>query len=248
MKKTQFFTALAAGACFTASAVSGQIVIAAANSAISINFDAYDGEAPPPNTTISGVTAFNGFYDLDGSYSAANAIYAFRESETDPVLGIGIKRGTTGAVFYNVSFENNTGSAITGFELGWTAAQFTEWGRATTLFLNSYNAGSGFSSVGVTSETFTASAQQSPTGNSGANFATPVTQNRVGSISLPTPLESGETIIIGWTIGNGAGSQGNAHVGFTEISVTAIPEPSTYAAIVGALFLGLVLYRRRQNR
>jgi hypothetical protein len=32
---------------------------------------------------------------------------------------------------------------------------------------------------------------------------------------------------------------------FTDFTVTAIPEPSTYAAIVGGLFLGLVLYRRR---
>ncbi|MCC5840948.1 MAG: PEP-CTERM sorting domain-containing protein [Opitutales bacterium] len=34
-------------------------------------------------------------------------------------------------------------------------------------------------------------------------------------------------------------------VEYAEFDVTVIPEPSTYAAIVGALFLGLVLYRRR---
>lgn len=34
-------------------------------------------------------------------------------------------------------------------------------------------------------------------------------------------------------------------VGATWADIAAIPEPSTYAAIVGGLFLGLVLYRRR---
>jgi hypothetical protein len=42
----------------------------------------------------------------------------------------------------------------------------------------------------------------------------------------------------------GATSGSNRVDNFT---VTAIPEPSTYAAIMGVLTLGIVLYRRRQK-
>ncbi|MCC5840949.1 MAG: PEP-CTERM sorting domain-containing protein [Opitutales bacterium] len=42
-------------------------------------------------------------------------------------------------------------------------------------------------------------------------------------------------------------SEGRFRIQEASFEVIVIPEPSTYAAIVGALFLGLVLYRRRQK-
>jgi hypothetical protein len=36
-------------------------------------------------------------------------------------------------------------------------------------------------------------------------------------------------------------------IDYAQFEVSVIPEPSTYAAIVGALFLGLVIYRRRRG-
>jgi hypothetical protein len=51
----------------------------------------------------------------------------------------------------------------------------------------------------------------------------------------------------GWNSEANTGTFSIDNVEFTGSSVTAIPEPSTYAAIMGVLTLGVVLYRRRQK-
>ncbi|MCC5840947.1 MAG: PEP-CTERM sorting domain-containing protein [Opitutales bacterium] len=47
------------------------------------------------------------------------------------------------------------------------------------------------------------------------------------------------------TLDGQSNPQAAGNTRFDNFQFQAIPEPSTYAAIVGALFLGLVLYRRR---
>ncbi|MDI1250700.1 MAG: PEP-CTERM sorting domain-containing protein [Lacunisphaera sp.] len=49
-----------------------------------------------------------------------------------------------------------------------------------------------------------------------------------------------------FTISTGLGGIANS-VGVANLTTAAIPEPSTYAAIFGALALGFVAYRRRQQ-
>ncbi len=211
------------------------------------NLSTWDGDAAPPNFTSSGIT-WDGYYDLDGAYSSTNRAYAFRETETGPVVGLGNKRGTSGGVFLNLQVTNDTGGEITQFDLSWTAAQYTEWGRATTFFLNNYNVeNSGWTTVGLTSTTFTASAQAAPTPSSGENLDTIVTSAQSGSIVFATPLAHGESLAIGFSFGNGAGSEGNAHVGFTDMTITAIPEPSTLA-LFGLMIGALAFARRRLHR
>lgn len=56
------------------------------------------------------------------------------------------------------------------------------------------------------------------------------------------------TQITGWSIGGGNVGIAAYNMTFENmVMVAAIPEPSTYAAIFGALALGFVAYRRRQQ-
>ncbi len=67
-----------------------------------------------------------------------------------------------------------------------------------------------------------------------------------GSITLSGLTGSNEVRIYGYS--GGAGSFGIDRVILTG-AVTAIPEPSTYAAIVGAVALaGVVIHRRKKSR
>lgn len=56
---------------------------------------------------------------------------------------------------------------------------------------------------------------------------------------------NGQTVAIGFLTLSAGGSTADS-AGFASLTTTAIPEPSTYAAILGALALGFVAYRRRQ--
>jgi len=51
--------------------------------------------------------------------------------------------------------------------------------------------------------------------------------------------------VIGWTLGTG-GIGSALNVTFTELSATAVPEPSTYAALAGLCALSFVMVRRRR--
>lgn len=65
--------------------------------------------------------------------------------------------------------------------------------------------------------------------NSGSDF----------SIILTAPSGSG-------TAATYAGIQNNTYPNQIDLSITVVPEPSTYAALLGLIGLGFVLYRRRK--
>ncbi|MCC5841160.1 MAG: PEP-CTERM sorting domain-containing protein [Opitutales bacterium] len=62
------------------------------------------------------------------------------------------------------------------------------------------------------------------------------------------PLGVGQTAFFRWQISNNQLTDGNrSALGINNFELTAIPEPSTYAAIAGFLALGLVWWRRRKS-
>ncbi len=244
--------AAAAVLAVMAGGAQGEMIISSMGSSFAVNLSSWDGSTAPPNMYSVGVTTWNGYYNMDGSYSSSNAGFAFRETSTGDVIGMGLKRGTSGGVFLNWQLKNETGSEITELTINWTAAQYTEWGRATTFAIGSYRvynddteAWSSWITSGVTSDSYTATAQAEPTSNSGANLAEIITANHSATILFSTAINDGQSFEIGWTVGNGDGSQGNAHVGFLDASVTAIPEPGTLGLL--ALFgVGGLLMRKRR--
>lgn len=251
MKKTQFFTALAAGACFTASAVSGQIVISSLDNPTVVSFADFEGtvDSLPSGVTFSNTPGEGGFFNFDDPPGlSANDLFAFRESETDPVLGLVYKRPATNPanIFFNIAVTNETGVELTDFTLQFSFFQVSQGSRPTEIRIN-WNPSGTFTTNGITGgETFVATTQ--------ASTGTPtlldpyIAEFRTVSYAAVNPVTDQSSVVFGFTFRFGDGSGNNGHVGISDIEITAIPEPSTYAAIVGALFLGLVLYRRRQNR
>jgi hypothetical protein len=68
----------------------------------------------------------------------------------------------------------------------------------------------------------------------------------INDVSWVAPAQSNSVSLSLVTTSTGFGSAANS-LGYASLT-TAIPEPSTYAAIFGALVLGLAAYRRRFSR
>lgn len=91
--------------------------------------------------------------------------------------------------------------------------------------------------LSAASATFTGSGNYTFTSgvSSGATFLATIQATYSGNLAMEAPL------VTGTMLNTGFGQQG------ITLNVSAIPEPSTYAALAGALALGVVMLRRRRS-
>lgn len=147
---------------------------------------------------------------------------------------------------------NSTGATASGFSLSYDGEQ---WRKENNAAAHSLIVQYAFNAASVTDTnvtwttindlTFTSPIAAATTavaldGNLGAN------RQSLSSV-VGTAWVNGAELWIRWTDLN---DSGNDHqLAIDNVSLTAIPEPSTYAAIFGALALaGVVVHRRRQAR
>ncbi|HEY0943887.1 MAG TPA: PEP-CTERM sorting domain-containing protein [Opitutaceae bacterium] len=176
-------------------------------------------------------------------------------NSSDRALGLYVGTSTllaSGAL--GLVFENDTGLDVTSFSLGYTGE---EWRRATDGRLEfQYQIVSSFDGGTYNFRTATGWID----GDS-LDFAAPVTGTGSGldgnasanrspfsPVTFNVDLAANEFLLIRWYDNTRAGMAiDDLTVSFTAVS--AIPEPSTYAAIAGVLALGavVVIRRRRQS-
>lgn len=91
--------------------------------------------------------------------------------------------------------------------------------------------------LSAASATFTGSGNYTFTSgvSSGATFLATIQATYSGNLAMEAPL------VTGTMLNTGFGQQG------ITLNASAIPEPSTYAALAGALALGVVMLRRRRS-
>jgi hypothetical protein len=227
------------------------------NSPMTENFDTFDGTAgtipadftwaPDAGTTAGGIrnTAVDPYSNNNRWYA-----FAFSPSPTPPTdFAFGTKRQPTGVpAILTWSFVNQTGTDISEFEVAWDVEQYTRGNRLTTIDFDYDPNGAGPTQAGITGTTSTVATIGSTVGE---NLPSPIITPRSVSIALATPLANGQSIDFRWlTISGATISNQNAGIGVDNLSVTAIPEPSTIC--IGGLLLAIagstrVLGRRRQS-
>lgn len=238
---------------FAVVSLQAQISIAALNSAVTQNFNSIGtsttatlptnwlmspqsgGASPTWGAGVSAVTqgASSGTPTAGGRYN-----WGLGSDTSDRAIGFMTSGGYSSPNSVMAYFQNNTGSTITSLTINYDIERYRiNTAAASVSMFYSLN-GTSWTAISNSTSTFS-------TGSSSYTFSSPTTDNK--SISLTgLGINTSSSIYLRWNFDTtGSNSQG---LGLDNVSVTAIPEPSTYAAIFGALALaGVMIHRRRKQ-
>ena len=226
---------LALGAALDLSAqVPSNAVVFNANGTYVQSFD--DNTALPFNSSIQQTFNLLGWSSSDSTYTSKGGtaytngsglfLYRLNGAPDDRALGA-LTTSTSGSVFYGLQLFNSTGHVLDSVDISFAVENyFNPNGSSLDLTYVSY----GFDNGGLTSGTW--------------NPLTSINKN-TGSFSQELDLtwNSGSSLWIRWE-DTALSSGTNTQLAIDNFSVTAIPEPSTYALILGVATLGLVGFRR----
>jgi len=208
-----------------------------------------------PNFTAGTLTANATLVAVTGpTNQKANQGYNFGLSASATDRALGTSPTGSAASILELSLTNTTGAALNAINVGYDIRRFSITANNNTAYKNG-NYGSVeelpgywlfYSLNGGT--TWTNVAALNPTLSSSTGVVVP---NTVGVTSVSQTLVNltgswgaGSTLMLGWLDDNAQGPSPDQLIGLDNVTV-AIPEPSTYAAILGVLALGLVAIRRR---
>ena len=249
-------------------AVSGraQISITALNNPYTENFDGLINTGSGTyvdNTTIAGWTVnseemdsnSDEYFAADGS-SNGGEVYSFGTgTNTDRALGY---IGSGGNDFFNaaVTLTNDTGSAIDEITISYVGEQWRSGGNTSdnqNILAFSYQTGTSISIPASTNLTgwtavnsldFAAPQVNVAAGALDGNLA--ANQTSFTNISISgLSWAAGEDLVLRWTGNNGGGT--DAGLGIDDLSVTAVPEPSTVVLVALTSLAAFGILRRRQK-
>ena len=186
-----------------------------------------------------------GFYSRTDSYSNANSARILRDNALSIDRGWGGKLGAGETTrFMTLNITNGTGATITDIAFTTDYLQVSSGLRATTIAFD-YRIGAGaFTTAGIVG----ASGFTATTGTTPAQLASTAVTNRVFTLSGLT-LANGASADLRFSFATGVGSDENAHIGISNFSITAVPEPSSIALVSLMGCTGLVAaYRRRKAK
>jgi|GEM_PF-1490234 len=207
-------------------------------------------------------TVYTNFYSSTGASNTTGGFYAFGSNATSTNGALAMFTTTTsGNELMGVGLQNTTGYTLTNFNISYNAAVF-HFGTATnskTLAFGYVFGGSTLptinSSAVITASTgggsYTHDAGLDFTTNSTAGVTAAVNGFANGNFTLESDSINGGSwtnngvLWLVWSIGtNTAQSPG---VGIDNLTVSAVPEPSSYALFIAgaALIAGLLIRRKR---
>lgn len=208
---------------------------------------------PAPGVAITAYSVDNG-----GSNAGAFKSFGTTASAERAFGGVGSGAAYFGSPASNtlagwmaVAFTNATGGSRSGFSIGFDGEQWRNGGNtsAQSMVLE-YGFGGDFGTV---------AAWTAPGG--GFNWTAPITgasasaldgnapANRVSGVggAVLTPWAAGNTLWVRWVEHNDTGSDHGLAIDNFSLSVTAVPEPETYAMMLAGLVGVAAMARRRRD-
>ena len=148
-----------------------------------------------------------------------------------------------------VSFTNNTGGALSGFNIGFDSEQWRNGGNTTAQsFVLQYGFGSSFAAVtnwSTPGALFNAvSVVNTATAAAVNGNVAGLSAGRGGEVV--TDWAAGSTLWIRWADVNDAGNDHGLAIDNVSFSVSAVPEPESYALMLAGLGAVAFMARRRK--
>lgn len=236
------------------------------------SFEGTEGSLPQHWSHVVGsfdAPLFRGLQDINDGPTFTGVMALTSTGGTDRSIGWRESSGNANIDDFRLLFEftNNTGQAITSLNFSYDLEAWLRGARIQEMrFKYGTTTNDDFNSDiltrfedGGTLTVNPGAAQSSGTTLNGNSFRTQVS----GTVDLTTlliddedpglgffgALQPGETGFLRWQISNIPGDSGNrSTLAINNFEITPVPEPSTYAVILGLLILGGTLIRRRFER
>lgn len=220
-------------------------------------FNRANGTAATLYRTDAGGSNQGYFYSYGNAGSSERALGSLGSGTSSSYWGTVANDAVAG--YIALALQNNTGKTIDSFTLGYTGEQWRDGGKGNSASVAAqsmtvqYGFGSSFASVTTwsdlssltfTSPTFTNTGNGAALdGNAAANRS--ALTGRVESLNW----KADETLWVRWAERNNVGNDHALaidNVAFSATTVSAVPEPQTYALMLGGLGLVGWMARRRK--
>jgi len=263
-------TFLAAAALLSLLPAQAALTVGSTSFTYSQNFDSLGATTAASvawvnDTTLAGWSLFDKdgaaitSYAVNDGSSNAGSFYSFgAASATERALGGTASGGAyfgtpaSGAVagYIALSFTNATGAALNGFTLGFAGEQWRNGGNTTAQTMAmQWGIGSSFASVSSWASLGSTFNWASPVVSATAAAVNGNVAGRVSNVGgsfVTNGWNSGTTLWLRWVENNDVGNDHGLAIDDLSFSVSAVPEPGTWALwLAGAAAVSAVARRRR---
>lgn len=232
MKKTITSLGIAGALAVTANAA-----VSYAGAAISQTFTGYDGNSGPAGWDASGFSSGAGFSENRGSSTggvSTGGTYAFDIGAGNIALGVQPGGSDFTPGYYELVITNDSGATVNTWAVAFNSYSYNDEGRANSFNFSYSTDGTNYTPVASGSFTSGGAAAGSPSWVLGAAY----------SDNISATVANGGSLYLRWTGDDVSGSGSRDEFALDDVSVDAVPEPSS-TALLGLGGLALLLRRRK---
>lgn len=200
------------------------------------DFDLYDGSAGPAGWDAGGFSTGSGFTENRGISSGGvttGGTYAFDIGSGNIALGVQPTGTDFTEGYYELEVTNDSGATVAAWELGFNSYSYNNAERANSFNFSYSINGINYTAVAAGSFTSVGTSDPPPAWTLGVAY----------NETIVASVASGGSLFLRWEGDDVSGAGTRDEFALDDVSIVAIPEPSTLA-LIGLAGLSMIFRRR----